>query len=542
MVVAEGELDVDRFERGVVAARDLPAAERAEALRTALGVWRGLPLVDALMSPTTQSVIVQLEARRLEAVESRFEAELAVGVDAELVAELEGLVVLHPFREQFWRLLMLALYRSGRQADALGTYRRVHRIFASELGLEPSDSLKELQRRILVGDAEPERPRQADDVLLRATLLLPAERNTRARALVEYGTALRRLGEIERADVVLAEAKRLGWESGSDAAREHVALALANVRVFDDAAPLRDVLSEARRAVIVFGRAGDHAARAAALRTEGQMLRDLGRAREAAAALEASIEAALAAGSPWEEGMSRNFVATAHLYGPTPVVEGIAICERELAALEWGPPGPIGLWGSLGSLLAMSGDVAAGRPLATRAVAATRSASTPGTHCWALWTLAGIDELVGDVESATAAHRAVVEVLDALGNEGALALHSAELARMIALDEPDEAEALALRTRARAASDDFSSQVAWRRALARTRPRAEGLRFLEEAVALTMASDCLDLRGRTLEDLAALQPTEWGRRTLRRAQRAFRSKGNVLALARVGRALDSLPR
>jgi hypothetical protein len=66
--------------------------------------------------------------------------------------------------------------------------------------------------------------------------------------------------------------------------------------------------------------------------------------------------------------------------------------------------------------------------------------------------------------------------------------------------------------------------------------------LLEEAVALTMATDCLDLRGRTLEDLATLQPPERARRTLRRAQRAFRSKGNVLALARVGRALDSLPR
>lgn len=533
LVVDDEALDLVRFERAVSAARLLEPAERAEALHSALGMWRGLPLVDSPTSPTAQSAIVQLEELRLDAVESRVDAELTLGRHAELVPELEGLVVLHPFRERLWELLMLALYRAGRQADALATYRRVHALFAGELGLEPSDRLKELQRRILVGDADPTSPTTTDDVLLRASLLLPVDRPARVRSLVDYSVGLRRLGEIERADVVLATAKLLADEEEDESARRLIALRLADASTQERGASLRSALRESRRAAAAFESLGDHASRAAALRTEGRVLRDLGRARAALATFEASIEAALAAGDRWQEGMSRNFLATVLLYGPTPVTEAIGMCERHLGALEWGPPGPVGLWGSLGCLHAMNLDQAMGRRLALRAVDATRAASTPTTHCWALSVLAEIDELVGEIASARDRHRAIVEILDSVGADGALAYHSAELARMLAPDEPEEAEELVRRSRTRAAADDFVSQVAWRRALARLSNADEGRALAMEAAEIATRTDFLDLRGRTLEDLAAHQRDEPARRTLQRALRAFHRKGNRLAAARV---------
>lgn len=268
------------------------------------------------------------------------------------------------------------------------------------------------------------------------------------------------------------------------------------------------------------------------------MLRDLGRCGEAADRLRLSIAAALESGDRWQEGMSRNFLGTALLYGPTPVATAVAACEHELAALEWGPPGPIGLWGSLGWLVAMRGDLDAGRRLAMRAVDGTRAASTPGTYCWATSVVAGIDELAGDRERAAEGHRAIVDVLDSLGARGALAFHAPELGRLLADAKPDDVEQLALRGKA-AAEDDVSSQIAWRRALARVRPGAEGVALATEAVALAERTDFLDLRGHALEDLAALQPPRTASGTLKRAAMAFEEKGNRPALQRVRRALTT---
>lgn len=538
IVVGDDALDLARFERLIVDARGLEPEARAETLRAALGVWRGLPLVDAPATPAAQAALVRLEELRLEALEDRIEADLATGRHDRVVAELEALVLLHPFRERMWELLMVALHAGGRQADALGAYRRMHRLLTSELGIEPGDRLKALQRRILVGDPAPDRPRADDDALLRAMLMLPVDRPQRVRALVDYGEALRRVGEVDRSDVVLAEARRLAWEEGDEAMRRRIALTLSLVGAQSATVRLHDALDDARRAVAVFERTGDDSARAAALRAEGQMLRDLGRCGEAADTLRLSVAAAVEAGDRWQEGMSRNFLATALLYGPTPVATAIPVCEQELAALEWGPPGPIGLWGSLGWLVAMDGDPVAGRRLAMRAVDGTRAASTPGTYCWAMSVVAGIDELTGDRSRATEGHRAIVDVLDSLGARGALAFHAAELGRLIADAAPDEVEQLALRGKA-AAEDDVSSHIAWRRALARVRPGAEGVALATEAVALAERTDFLDLQGHALEDLAALQPPRAASATLERAARAFEEKGNRPALQRVRRGLTT---
>jgi DNA-binding SARP family transcriptional activator/tetratricopeptide (TPR) repeat protein len=137
--VDDDELDLARFERLVEDGR----------LRDALALWRGPPLAEFADEPFAQGEIARLEERRLTCVERRVEHDLAAGRHAELVAELEALVQDHPLREQARAQLMLALYRSGRQAEALETYRDARRSLVDELGIEPGRSLRELEKAIL---------------------------------------------------------------------------------------------------------------------------------------------------------------------------------------------------------------------------------------------------------------------------------------------------------------------------------------------------------------------------------------------------------
>src|SRR5919109_2135269 len=150
--------------RGALAAGD--AAGAAETLRAALALWRGPPLADLAWEPFAQSEIVRLEELRLAALEDRIDADLALGRHGQLVSELEQLVAEHPLRERLRAQLMLALYRSGRQADALAVYQRARRTLVDELGIEPSETLRRLERAILAHDpslnapqAEPASPR-----------------------------------------------------------------------------------------------------------------------------------------------------------------------------------------------------------------------------------------------------------------------------------------------------------------------------------------------------------------------------------------------
>jgi predicted ATPase/DNA-binding SARP family transcriptional activator len=129
------------------------AARRAqERLVEALSLWRGLPFGEVGSEGTLGTAAGRLEERRLLAVEQRIEAELGVGRAAELVDELEGLVREHPFRERLWRHLMLALYRAGRQADALAAYHRARTALDEHLGIEPGEELQALERSILQQD------------------------------------------------------------------------------------------------------------------------------------------------------------------------------------------------------------------------------------------------------------------------------------------------------------------------------------------------------------------------------------------------------
>ena len=125
------------------------------ALRAALALWRGAPLADFAYEAFAQAAIGRIEELRLAALERRIEADLELGRHAGLVGELEALVAEHPLRERLRGQLMLALYRSGRQAEALAAYPSTGDALVDGLGIEPSPSLQELERAILRQDLPP---------------------------------------------------------------------------------------------------------------------------------------------------------------------------------------------------------------------------------------------------------------------------------------------------------------------------------------------------------------------------------------------------
>ena len=151
------QLDFERFRRLVDEARGEPPDARAEKLRQALSLWRGPPLADLGFESFAQSEIARLEELRLVVAEDRVEAELDAGRHAELVGELETLAEEHPLRERLRAHLMLALYRAGRQAEALQIYHDTRRVLVEELGIDPSPSLQQLHGSILRQDPGLER-------------------------------------------------------------------------------------------------------------------------------------------------------------------------------------------------------------------------------------------------------------------------------------------------------------------------------------------------------------------------------------------------
>jgi predicted ATPase/DNA-binding SARP family transcriptional activator len=153
-LVREGvEVDVDHFESlagaGRRALREGDPREAADSLRAALGLWRGAPLSDFRYEPFAQDEIARLEEVRAVALEDRIDADLALGEHRALVGELEFLVRAHPLRERVCGQLMVAMYRSGRQAEALEIYQTTRAQLVEELGLEPGPALSGLQAQIL---------------------------------------------------------------------------------------------------------------------------------------------------------------------------------------------------------------------------------------------------------------------------------------------------------------------------------------------------------------------------------------------------------
>jgi DNA-binding SARP family transcriptional activator len=157
LTASRGLLDVHRFEDQIAEARAALAADPARALahvETGLAEWHGPVLAEVADEDWARPAAVRWEELRLEALEARYDALLALGRHAEAVPELERMVDEHPLREGFARRLMVALYRNGRQADALRTYAKTRAVLADELGLDPTPELVDLQTAILKHDPD----------------------------------------------------------------------------------------------------------------------------------------------------------------------------------------------------------------------------------------------------------------------------------------------------------------------------------------------------------------------------------------------------
>jgi DNA-binding SARP family transcriptional activator len=195
--VEPDELDLHRFERMVDEGRSLLArglaADASERLRDALSLWRGPALADFAYERFAQAAIARLDEIRLAAVELRIDADLVLGRQDELVGELEALVAEHPLRERLQGFLMTALYRSGRQAEALDAYQDARRALVDGLGIDPSPALQELERAVLRQDP---------------SLDLEAAAPTRVRQVVERSILIA-IGDETRVDALLAVAEPL---------------------------------------------------------------------------------------------------------------------------------------------------------------------------------------------------------------------------------------------------------------------------------------------------------------------------------------------
>jgi DNA-binding SARP family transcriptional activator len=201
--VGAGELDADRAARLLAEGRRARAAGDPEAaarsLGTALALWRGSPLADVAYDGFAQDEIARLEELRLECLEERLDADLALGRHVEVAGELEQLVAEHPARERLRGQAMLALYRCGRQADALAAYHDARRLLVDELGIDPGRPLQELERAILNQDP-------ALDPVLPSTAR-PDGRSERERRPQSAGVFVGRERELALLDEALAAAR-----------------------------------------------------------------------------------------------------------------------------------------------------------------------------------------------------------------------------------------------------------------------------------------------------------------------------------------------
>ncbi len=550
--VERDELDLERFERLVADARSLEPKERAEKLREALNLWRGPPLVEFPSEPFMQSEISRLEEERLSALEERIEAELELGRHPELVPELESLVHLYPLRERIWGQLMLALYRDGRQADAAAVYRRARETLLTELGIEPSVDLRELQRAILLQDARLDDPEHdLGWALERAAAILPWQPGVQAESLYEYALALIRTGEPRRGIAALEAAGRMALEAGDVSVDERTRLYLSYFAMWTEGTSESAFLEEARSAGERFEERGDEKGLAVALRHQYQTLLGMGQADAAARLTLHAAELAARRDDAYEEAAALMSRAEALAWGSAPVGDAIAECELMLEEGErrgmWSPlPLPLRLLGALGTLCAQAGRVDDARRFLDTAITEARGAGL-------LWFVIGLTDrraeaelIVGDRDEAEKhlrLARSLIEIeVDHRQGPGI----AAALALLLAVDgDIQEARQLAFEARADAATEDFYTEIAWRHALAlvaaRERRFDEAVRLSDEARVRAEACDSLTFRGQTLEEAALV------RRLARdfvgeavaaeHALALYEQKGNVMGAARVRQQL-----
>ena len=219
------QVDALRVERMVADARAAMASgDPATASRTfaeALALWRGEALADLALGDGVLPLKARWDELRLTAVEDRVDAELALGNHAAQVAELEALVAAEPLRERRWGQLMLALYRSGRQADALRAFRQAHETLVDELGIEPGPDLRHLEGRILAQDADLDAPTAPAPTA-------PTPAKGRGNLRRPLGPCLGRDAELARLEALVAEHRLVTVVATGGAGKTRIALELGH--------------------------------------------------------------------------------------------------------------------------------------------------------------------------------------------------------------------------------------------------------------------------------------------------------------------------
>jgi DNA-binding SARP family transcriptional activator len=218
--VSPEQVDLARFERLVGEGQDAlvrdASTRAAERFEKALSLWRGRPFGDLANEGMLRQEAERLEELRVAALEGRIQAELQLGKSAELVEELEALVQEHPYRERLWAQLMLALYRSGRQAYALAAYHRARAILDEQLGLEPSEELRQLEQAILRQEVPEARP--------------PEERHNLPAPLTSF---VGRKVELEELQQLLSEARLVTLTGVGGTGKTRLALEAARRALVD---------------------------------------------------------------------------------------------------------------------------------------------------------------------------------------------------------------------------------------------------------------------------------------------------------------------
>jgi DNA-binding SARP family transcriptional activator len=545
--VEPGELDLERFERLVADAKRAEPRERVAKLRAALALWRGAALVEFPSEPFAQHEIARLEEKRLIALEDRIDAELELGEHADLVPELESLVHRYPLRERLWGQLMLALYRARRPADAAATYRRAHRTFVDELGIEPGPALRDLQRAILAQDATLDDPgHRLGSTLERAAAILPMRPRDRAESLYEYALALLRTGEQRRAVATLEAAARLAATAGERAVEQRARLYLSYLSIWSDRRSPLAYLAEAERAAVQFEARGDREGLVVALRHQCQMLALSGRAEAAAEKCLVGARLAAELGDRWRQAGFLGERALALAAGPTPVEEALRLCDAVLAEDVWDAP-TTAHWNALGLLYAQAGRIEEARETGERAIGEARAKGLV-LQLFEANQYRGRAELIdGNVHLAVQHLRTAHELLAAEAQAVDVPTVAALAACLVARrGDISEARELAQAARAETAPDVFEIEVLWRRAFALVSAQEgrfeEALMLSQEAKARADSSDWLTFRGETLEDAALVHRLAGDDRgeadALAEALALYERKGNVPGVRRIAQARE----
>jgi DNA-binding SARP family transcriptional activator len=542
--VAPGELDLERFQRLVADARAAEPREKAATLRDALSLWRGAPLVEMPAEPFVQHEITRLEETRLDALEDLIDIELELGEQPDLLAELESLVDRYPLRERIWGQLMLALYRDGRQSDALETYRRARAVLVDQLGVEPGGALRELQRAILTqhpGLDDPEH--RLGWTLERAAAVLPWQPHDRAESLYEYGLALMRTRERKRAVSTLEAAARMAAAVGEPTIEQRARLYLSYLSVFTDGKSPLEHLAEAERAARWFDAQHDPKGLLTALRHRYQFLGLSGRADEAAELALHAVDVATESGETWFQGSCISERAWFVALGSKPVDEAIVGCED---LLEEGDEPRLHLLAALVLLYAQAGRIDEARALGERAVTDARGGLLtllPDAFRWR----SQAEHIVGNVADARVHASSAYAIVETESDRMSMPSHAAELACLLALDgDLVRARELALSARATTSSDVFGTEVNWRRALALVAAKEgrtdDAITLSDDARTRASASDWLTFRGQILEEAAIVRrlarDATGTTDALEEAFSLYERKGNSVGTERVRAALQ----